>query len=137
MLSMLILMMGIAPATVEDLSNSADTGSILPTTPSLPSIPISTPNLCASVSYLIVNVDLTGPQSEADRGYTTQGKGLDFVVTVKNEGSTDADTELSIDPEGCDLGWFSWTTTSMNIPPGASRSKKFLKAKTRYERCGW
>ncbi|MFB3766678.1 MAG: hypothetical protein ACE14P_15730 [Methanotrichaceae archaeon] len=119
--------MGLASATVEDMGNNAETGSILPTTlttPSIPSMSISTPNICMSGGYLRVGVQLTGPQTEADKGYTTQGKSLDFIVTVKNEGSLDADAELGIDPEGCDLSWFSWTTKTMKVPAGASRSEQ-------------
>ncbi|MGA9099935.1 MAG: hypothetical protein WB392_13495 [Methanotrichaceae archaeon] len=128
-LLMLILIMGLGSATVEDLGNSAETGAIvqtpqtLPTTPSLSSLPIPTPNICTSTGYLIVDVGLTGPQSETDKDYTTQGKSLDFVVTVKNVGSSEADVDLSVDPEDCALEWFSWTTTSLKIPPGASRSE--------------
>ncbi len=127
-LSMLILIMGLASATVEDLGNNADTGtgSILPTsliTPSLPSMPIPAPDICTSTGYLKVNVALTGPQSEKDKDYTTQGKSLTFVVTVENDGSSDANADLSIDPESCALEWFSWTTSSLKIPSGSSRSE--------------
>lgn len=132
-LSILILAIGLTSATVEDISSST-TGAIvqtMPTTPSQPSTPsipspsmiVSTPNICVAYGCLTVDVRLTGPRSEADRGYTTQGKGLDFVVTVKNEGSSDANAELSVDPGGCALDWFSWTTKTLDIPAGTSRSE--------------
>ncbi len=123
-LLILIFMACHASATVEDPGGSSTgTGGVWQT-PSLPSMPVTIPNVCTSSGYLIVNVDLTGPQSEPDKGYTTQGKTLEFVVTVKNEGSSEVNAELSISPEGCDPEWFSWTTKSMKIPPGVSRSEK-------------
>lgn len=126
-LSILILITSLASATVEDLGSSADTGAIVqtaPTTPSLPSLTIPTPGICTSTGYLIVDVELTGPQSETEKGYTVQGKSLDFVVTVKNNGPIDVDTDLSIDPESCAIEWFDWTSTNLKIPSGTSRSQK-------------
>lgn len=126
-----ILIMTQALATVEDLGDNAGTGSVLQSpsitesiTQSFPSLPISAPNICTSGGYLTVDVDLTGPQSESDRGYTTQGKALDYVVTVKNDGPSEVEADLSVSPEGCAPEWFSWMTENLKIPPGVSRSEK-------------
>jgi hypothetical protein len=48
---------------------------------------------------------------------------LDFIVTIKNAGETDVAAEVNVKPEGSPLEWFSWTTTSIQIPAGASRSQ--------------
>ncbi len=122
-LLLLVLMTCQASATVEDLDSNTGTSSVWQT-PSLPSLPVSTPNICASSGCLVVDVDLTGPKSESDRGYTTQGKALEFVVTVKNEGASEVDADLSVSPEGCAPEWFSWMTKSLKIPSGVSRSEK-------------
>jgi hypothetical protein len=70
-----------------------------------------------------VSISITGPESEPDKSYTTQGKPQDFIVTIKNAGETDAATEVNVKPEGTPLEWFSWTTTSIQIPAGATRSQ--------------
>jgi hypothetical protein len=124
---LLILMAYQASATVEDLGGSiagtgiAGTGSVWPG-PSLPSLPTSP--TCPSVpGCLIVTVDLTGPQLEQDKGYTAPGKTLAFTVSVKNEGPSEVEAELSISPEDCFADWFSWTTETLKIPAGVSRSE--------------
>jgi hypothetical protein len=123
-----IIMAYQASATVEDLGGNINTGSVLqtpsvtPSIPSIPSLPISTPNICTSTGFLIINIELTGPKSEPDKGYTTQGKTLDFLVTVKNDGPSETNAELNVNPDVCAPEWFSWTTTSLDIPADASRS---------------
>ncbi len=113
-----------AMATVEDPGMELDDVSGTWTGPSTPSLPTYLPSPCSGDSgSLSVSVSLTGPESEPDKSYTTQGKPLDFVVTVKNEGSTEAEVEVCVKPEDCALDWFSWTTASINIPAGASRSQ--------------
>jgi len=69
-----------------------------------------------------VSIGLTGPDSEPDKSYTTQGKPLDFMVTVSNDGRTDVEAEVCVKPESCSFDWFSWTTTTLTIPAGVSRS---------------
>jgi hypothetical protein len=119
---LLILMAYQASATVEDLGGSiAGTGSVWPG-PSLQ--PLPTAQTCPSVpGCLIVTVDLTGPQLEQDKGYTAPGKTLAFTVSVKNEGPSEVEAELCISPEDCFADWFSWTTETLKIPAGVSRSK--------------
>jgi len=91
-----------------------------PEWPSTPSLPTYLPSPCSGDSgSLSVSISITGPESEPDKSYTTQGKPLDFIVTIKNAGETDAETEVNVKPEGTPLEWFSWTTTSINIPAGA------------------
>ena len=117
-----------ASATVEDLgtgqnsgtsnAGSAWPGSIGPPTMSLPSVS------CQGIpGELKVEVTLTGPASEADSGYTAPGKVRDYTVSVRNNGPSDVDATISVDPETCNLEWFSWTTKTMKIPAGVSRSE--------------
>ncbi len=114
-----------AMATVED--NGIGSGDVSGNTwngPSTPSLPTYLPSPCSGDSgYLSISVSLTGPESEPDKSYTTQGKPLDFIVTIKNVGETDVAAEVNVKPEGSPLEWFSWTTTSIQIPAGASRSQ--------------
>lgn len=121
-----ILMALQASATVSDqgISSSGVSGSIW-TSPSTPSIPSYLPSPCPDPSgSLLVTISLTGSKEEPDKQYTTQGKPLDFIVTVKNTGSSEVEAEVCVKPEGCSLDWFSWTSTSMTIPAGVSRSQE-------------
>jgi len=123
-IAMLILTACQTLATVEDPGMAlADLSATWPG-PSTPSIPNYLPSPCSGDSgVLSVDVTLTGPESEKDKSYTTQGKGLDFVVTVTNEGSTDAEVEVCVKPMDCALDWFGWTRTSLSIPAGGTRSQ--------------
>ncbi len=85
MITMLILTACQAQATVEDPGMTL--GDVSATWPGLPtpSIPDYLPSPCGGDSgALSVDITLTGPESERDKSYTTQGNGLDFVVTVTN-----------------------------------------------------
>ncbi len=126
-----ILLILQAQATVEDpVSQSSGsvsdwpggTGAILPG-PAVPSLPTLVQPCPSVAGCLRVTIDLTGPKSEEDRAYTTQGKPQDYTVTVKNEGPSDASAELSIDPEDCSPDWFSWTSKTLELPAGVSRSE--------------
>jgi hypothetical protein len=121
-LIMLILVTCQASATVEDLGGqTAGTGSVWQG-PSLPSLPSSLP--CPSVpGCLIVTIGLVGPESEQEKGYTSPGKTLEFAISVKNDGPSEVEAELAIDPKNCPTGWFSWTTKTLKIPAGVSRSE--------------
>jgi len=125
LLIILILMAGQASATVEDpRAGSSDVSGSSWANPSTPSLPTYLPSPCPQVSgFLSVTIGLTGPESEPDKSYTTQGKTLNFIVAVKNEGTTEVEAEVSIKPEDCAPEWFSWTSTTMNIPAGVSRSQ--------------
>ena len=116
---------GQSSATVEDASlELSDVSGSAWTKPSTPSLPTYLPSPCQGDSGpLFVTIGLTGPESEADKSYTMPGKSLDFIVTVKNDGMTEAQTEVCIKPGSCALEWFSWTSTTMTIPAGVSRSK--------------
>jgi hypothetical protein len=120
-----ILTTALVEATVEDsgtatggeVSSSPWTGSTSPT------LPTYLPSPCSGDSgTLSVAIGLTGPESEPDKSYTTPGRPLDFMVTVSNDGGTEVEAEVCVKPEGCPFEWFSWTTTPMTIPAGASRS---------------
>jgi hypothetical protein len=125
LLLMLILALYPAAATVEDTgvqqtaSGVAATGiqSVGSVYPSPLPESSSLPDGC-----LFVTATVAGPSSEGDI-YITPGKALEYTVSVKNDGSSDADVDLSIDPGSCGLGWFSWTTKSVAVPAGSTRSE--------------
>ncbi|VVB62743.1 Uncharacterised protein [uncultured archaeon] len=123
----LFLMACQAEATVEDPGTElGDISGSTWTNPTTPSLPTYLPSPCSGISgSLKVTVGLTGPdtQSQADKSYTTQGKPLEFIVTVKNVGQKEAEAQLSIKPEGCAMEWFSWTSTTLTVPAGVSRSQ--------------
>ncbi len=125
LLIIFILMAGLASATVEDPGvGSSDVSGNTWINPSTPSLPAYLPSPCPQIlGSLSVTIGLTGPESLPDKSYTTQGKPLDFLVTVKNEGTTDVEAEVNIKPEDCAPEWFSWTGTTLNIPAGVSRSQ--------------
>ncbi len=109
-----------ASATVED-TNLGSSNSW--NNPSPPSLPAYLPGPCQGDSgALSVTIVLPGPESETDKSYTTQGKPLDFVVAVKNEGMTESEAKIYVNPENCAIDWFSWTSTTITIPAGVSRS---------------
>jgi hypothetical protein len=119
---LLVLIAYQASATVEDLGGSAAEAGSVWTGPSLPSLPTSLP--CPSVpGCLIVTVGMIGPESEQEKGYTAPGKILGFAVSVKNDGPSEVEAELAISPEDCPVEWFSWTTKTLKIPAGVSRSE--------------
>jgi hypothetical protein len=138
LIPILILLACHASATVEDAGSAAgstasrpaigwspgDTGAIIPGPgPSIPSMP-SLDGFCPQArGCLRVTVGLTGPKGEEDRAYTTQGKAQDYIVTVKNDGPSDVEAELSVNPKDCSPEWFSWTSKTLDIPAGASRSE--------------
>jgi hypothetical protein len=141
-LIILILIISQASATVEDMGTGSVggptavwPGSMSPTSTSMPmtsmpatAMPVSSacPTCClAPQGNLIVSVSLTGPISESDSHYTTPGKTTDYVVSVKNEGVSEVDANISINPEKCNIDWFSWTSKTMKIPAGVSRSESF------------
>ena len=140
LLILLILVIFQASATVEDMgagSVSGTTavwpGSMSPTPTPMPvtsmpatTMPVSSvcPTCCPSPQgNLIVSVSLIGPVSEPDGHYTTPGKAMEYVISVKNEGLSEVDANISINPQKCNIDWFSWTEKCMKIPAGVSRSE--------------
>jgi hypothetical protein len=122
---MIMLMTFQASATVEDSGvASSDVSGNTWANPSSPSLPSYLPSPCPNpTGSLSVTISLTGPEGEPDKSYTTQGKPIDFIVSVKNDGSTDVEASVSVKPKGCSIDWFSWTGTTMQIPAGVSRSQ--------------
>jgi hypothetical protein len=124
-LILLILFVFQAQATVEDtgtapVSPMQSTWSGMP----VPSLPTYIPGACsASTGCLKVSVQLTGPQSEADRVYTTQGKPQDYIVSIRNEGTTEVEATVGVDAQSCPPEWFSWTSATITLPPGVTRSQ--------------
>ncbi len=123
-ISVFIFAAALAQATVEDsgmVTGEAFTG--LGTDFSSPTLPAFLPSPCSGdYGTLTVKIGLTGPMSEPDKSYTTPGKTLDYMVTVNNDGKTEVEAQLSVNPESCPYEWFSWTNTAVTIPAGASRS---------------
>jgi len=119
-----IMTAALAEATVEDSEMASGDVSSSPWTGSTsPTLPTFLPSPCSGDSgSLTISIGLTGPESEPDKFYTTPGKPLDFMVTVSNDGRTEAEAEVYITPEGCPFDWFSWTTNTLTIPAGVSRS---------------
>ncbi len=111
-------------ATVEDSGTATGDVSSSPwTAPTSPTLPTYLPNPCSGdFGILKVSIGLTGPELELDKWYITPGKPLDFMVTISNDGLTEVETQVSVKPESCPFEWFSWTTTSVTIPAGVSRS---------------
>jgi hypothetical protein len=118
-----ILMAFQATATVQDPASSSlgsVTGAIWP--PSIPSLPNSIP--CPNnQGLLIVSVELPGPECEEDKAFMTQGRPIEFVITVTNNGPEQVESELCVLPGNCPTQWFSWISRNLNIPAGASRSE--------------
>jgi len=128
LLLILILIANQASATVEDLGSgpSGSTSSVLPA-PYEPSLPSYLPSPCSgSLAILTVSVDPVGPQSEPKDPYITQGKTLEFLVSVNNNGQTEVEAKLSVSSKNCPQEWFSWTTISLQVPSGSTRSEKLL-----------
>ena len=119
-----ILTACLVEATVEDSNMATEDVSSSPWTGmTSPTLPTYLPSPCLGDSgTLFVSIGLTGPESEPDKSYTTPGKPLNYMVTVKNVGGTDVEAEVSVKPEDCPFEWFTWTTTLMTIPAGVSRS---------------
>ncbi|MGB5099471.1 MAG: NEW3 domain-containing protein, partial [Methanothrix sp.] len=114
----------LAEATVEDSGIASGEVSSSPWTESTsPTLPTFLPSPCSGDSgSLIVKIGITGPESEQEKLYTTPGKPLDFMVTISNDGMTEAEAQVGVKPDICPFEWFSWTTTSVTIPAGVSRS---------------
>jgi hypothetical protein len=131
----LILIACQASATVEDIGSTSSsttgssmTGSVWPGSsgPPATTIPVSFES-CPEISgSLVVTIALTGPTSETDSHYTTPGKVMEYMVSVHNDGPSEVEAEISVNPKTCQLEWFSWTTKSLKIPSGVSRSESLL-----------
>lgn len=113
-----------ASATVEDTGakSSEMTGSVWPGSMGPPAISLPAVSCPEIGGSLIVTIALSGPTSESDP-YTTPGKVIDYTVSVKNDGPSDVDANVNVNPENCKQEWFSWTTKSLKIPAGVSRSE--------------
>ncbi|MDD1722559.1 MAG: hypothetical protein LUQ15_03620 [Methanothrix sp.] len=91
-----------AQAVVEDSGNApgddyaaGDSWS----SPASPSMPTYLPSPCYGDSgRLKVGISQSGPESERDKAYITQGSTLGFMVSVENEGDTEVEADLSINP---------------------------------------
>lgn len=120
----LILLVSCATATVEDPGGgSSAAASSVWSTQSIPALPSASAITCPSATgYLKVDIGLSGPSSEADKEYVTQGKTLEFIITVKNLGQSDADVELGVSTDNFSPAWLSWTSESMTIPAGSTRT---------------
>ncbi len=126
LLFVLILLTLPTHATVEDQGGGAAQIGIWPVQ-SEPSLPAYPPSPCYGPSNcLFVAVSLAGSGGEEEKGYLTQGKTLEFLVSVKNKGSQEVTATLGISSSSCPLEWFSWIEESLVIPAGGTRSKSLL-----------
>jgi hypothetical protein len=112
-LIILILIGYQASATVEDvgtgsisgsgdtISGTSNTGSLWPGSIGPPTMSLPTVSCPGFSGRLEVAVTLSGPTSEEDSAYTTPGKVRDYIVTVKNEGPSEVDASVSVNPETC------------------------------------
>jgi hypothetical protein len=95
--------------------------------PSEPDLPGFIPNPCYGPSNcLSVAVSLAGSGRAKEKGYLTQGKSLEFLISVKNVGSQEVTAILGISSQKCPLDWFSWLEESLVIPAGGTRSMSLL-----------
>ena len=124
----MILLSVTSQATVEDQGGGmglSDVGIL--SGPDEPDLPGYFPSPCNDPSdCLSVYVSLAGSGSAKEKGYLTQGKSLEFLVSVKNKGSREVTATLGISSQKCPLEWFSWLEESLVIPAGATRSKSLL-----------
>lgn len=56
----------------------------------------------------------------------TQGKSMEFLINVKNEGPQEITATLGISSQKCPLEWFSWIEEGLVIPAGGTRSKSLM-----------
>ena len=127
---LIILILAVIPAgaTVED-QGGGPSMAISSTWPvqSEPSLPKYLPSPFPDpLQLLIVSVNPVGPKADSGKKYVTQGKTLEFLVSVENEGSSDVEAALGISSKSCPMEWFSWTEESLSIPAGSTRTKKLL-----------
>jgi hypothetical protein len=122
-ITIFILTAALAHATVEDSSMApGEVSTGLQTGFTSTTLPTFLPSPCSGdYGDLTVSIGITGPESEPDKSYTTPGKPLDFMVTINNDGKTEVEAQVSVNPKVCPFEWFSWTSTPVTIPAGASR----------------
>ena len=129
LLIMLILLTLTGSATVEDTMTGPSSISVYPSGPHPTGVwpgGVWPPPEPDRPGTLIVSVELIGPEDEPDLEYTTPGKTLEYIVTVKNRGRSEVDAEITINLDRCSPAWFSWTSMSATIPPGGAVSETLL-----------
>ena len=128
LLLMLILLSSSSHATVEDQGGGMSFSEVgISPGPSEPDLPGFIPSPCYGPSNcLSVAVSQAGSGGAKEKGYLTQGKSLEFLISVKNEGSQEVTAILGISSQKCPLEWFSWLEESLVIPAGGTRSKSLL-----------
>ena len=127
-LSAMISLSILSSATVEDQGEGMSYSQLgLLPGPSEPTLPGFIPGPCYGPSNcLSVAVSLAGSGSAKEKGYLTQGKSLEFLISVKNKGSEEVTADLGVSSQKCPLDWFSWIEESLAIPAGGTRSKSLL-----------
>ena len=123
----LFVLVAQAGATVEDASSSSGASCVADelsgSWPSM-TVPIpSEPPYPVVPTHLVVTVDLAVPNPDEDSYYTTPGKPLEYLVTVKNDGSEDVVVRMTVIPSSCLPGWFSWTEKVITVPGGGASSE--------------
>ncbi|MCX8207863.1 MAG: hypothetical protein N3G75_08560 [Methanothrix sp.] len=114
-----------ASATVEESPTGPPytDDSVYPSYPSSSFDIPSAPPAPISPGKLAVSVRQTGPLHERDMEYTTPGRTLDYMVTVRNEGYTNVTAAVTVSPVTCGMDWFSWTSKEVFIPAGGEVSE--------------
>ena len=127
-LLILILLSISSHATVEDQGGGMGLSEAdILSGPYEPGLPGYLPSPCYGPSdCLSVYVSLAGSGSSKEKGYLTQGKSLEFLISVKNKASKEVTATLGISSQKCPLEWFSWLEESLVIPAGGTRSKSLL-----------
>jgi len=113
-------------ATVEDPGGGPVPSQISTWLAPKPDLQAYPPSPCLHPTQcLLVTVGLSGPDA-ANKEYLTQGKSLEFLISVENTGLEDVTATLGISSQSCPLEWFEWIEESLVIPAGSTRSKSLL-----------
>jgi len=120
--SIILLLISASTATVED--NGLVTESTWPVNPTATSV-VSPGSVwpVPPIGTLSISVLISGPQSKVDGNYIAPGNTLEYIVTVKNEGGSEVDAEIMVDPKSCSPSLFDWISKTVTIPSTGVKSE--------------
>lgn len=114
-------------ATVEDPGGGPVPSQISTWPVTEPDLPAYPPSPCLHPTQCLdVNIGLAGPDASNEEAFLTQGKTLEFLISVENTGLEEVSADLGISSQSCPLEWFEWIEESLVIPAGSTRSKSLL-----------